>query len=85
MDALRDRLAQAIRNQSEQWEKDLRHVIEKLHLLSPLAILARGYAIAWKMPERRVLKSARGLRERDSIEVQLHEGKIYAQVQRTEV
>jgi exodeoxyribonuclease VII large subunit len=85
VDALRDRLAQVARNRVDHWDKDLRHLFEKLHLLSPLATLSRGYAITWKLPERRILKSAAAVQSGDSIEVQLQQGTIYAQVERSEL
>jgi len=84
-DALQERLLQTARRHLEGWEKDFARLSEKLHILSPLGTLSRGYAIAWKLPERKILKSASSLRPADQIEVQLREGKIYAEVQRTEI
>ena len=84
-DALEERLLQIARHCMEGWEKDFARLSEKLHLLSPLGTLSRGYAIAWKLPERKILKNASSLRPKDQIEVQLREGKLYAQVERTEV
>lgn len=85
VDGFRERLATAIRNQSEHWEKDLQHLFEKLHLLSPLATLSRGFAIAWKLPERHVLTRSADLKPDDRVEVQLQEGRFYAQIERTDV
>jgi exodeoxyribonuclease VII large subunit len=85
IDALRERLLQCIRNRADHWEKDVRHVLEKLHLLSPLATLSRGYAIAWTTAPRRLLTSAQDVRPQDQIEIQLHQGRIHAQVERTEL
>jgi exodeoxyribonuclease VII large subunit len=85
VDAMLERLRLSAQNRQEHRQKDLQHLLEKLHLLSPLATLSRGYAIAWKQPEHEVIKSARKIKESDTIEVQLHEGRIYAQVQRTEI
>ena len=84
VDQLRERLAQVARNRVDHWDKDMRHLFEKLHLLSPLATLSRGYAIAWKLPERQILKNVSSVQSNDRIEVQLHQGKIHAQVERTE-
>jgi exodeoxyribonuclease VII large subunit len=85
IDVLRERLQQAAANRMSHWDKDLRHVLQKLHLLSPLATLSRGYAIAFTSPERRVVKSAAALKPKDLIEIQLHEGRVHAEVQRTEL
>ena len=83
--ALHERLRQILANQSEHWEKDLRHLVEKLHLLSPLATLSRGYAIVRTTPGRRVLTQADQVKPQDPIEIQLHQGRVYAQVERTEI
>jgi len=85
VDALWERLLQIVGHGLEGWERDFAQVSGKLQLLSPLATLARGYAIAWKLPERKILKKASSLRTEDQIEVQLLEGKVYAEVKRTEI
>ncbi|SRR5258706_3338147 len=85
IDALRERLLQIAQHRLAGWTKDFALVSGKLNLLSPLATLSRGYAIAWKLPERNILKSASSLEPEDQIEVQLREGKVYAQVKRTEI
>ena len=82
-DALQDRLLQIARHHMEAWDSHFARLAEKLQLLSPLGTLARGYAIAWKLPQRTLLKSTSSLRPQDQIEVQLHEGKIYAKVEST--
>jgi exodeoxyribonuclease VII large subunit len=85
VDALRERLTRIAGHRVSAWEGDFARLSGKLHLLSPLGTLARGYAIAWKHPEKRILKNASALQPKDQIEVQLREGKIYAEVQRTEL
>ena len=85
VDALRERLLQIAQHRLDGWTKDFALISGKLNLLSPLATLSRGYAIAWKLPEKQILKSASSLKPEDEIEVQLREGKVYAQVKRTEI
>ncbi|MDQ6893760.1 MAG: exodeoxyribonuclease VII large subunit [Acidobacteriota bacterium] len=58
----------------------LQTAAEKLHLVSPLAVLARGYAIAWKDGKRSPILSADEVRIGDGIRVRLHEGEIRAVV-----
>jgi exodeoxyribonuclease VII large subunit len=84
VDMLRLRLAGAARNKTAHWDKDLGHLLQKLHLLSPLATLSRGYAIAWESPGRRVLRDASSVKPGERIEIQLHKGRIHAEVERTE-
>ena len=53
---------------------------EKLHLESPLAVLSRGYAIAWKEGRRAPILSADEVRIGDGLRIRLHEGEIRAVV-----
>lgn len=51
---------------------------QKLQLVSPLAILARGYAVAFREGARSPLLSSAGLKLGDRIRVKLHQGEIRA-------
>jgi exodeoxyribonuclease VII large subunit len=85
VDRLTERLRQVFDSARAHQEKDLRHLCEKLQLLSPLATLSRGYAVAWKLPERRILKDAGDTAAGQDLEVQVAKGRVYAKVQRTEL
>jgi len=56
-------------------EGALETVTGKLNSLSPLAVLARGYALAWKLPEHRLLRDASVLSQGDVVKLQLHKGR----------
>jgi exodeoxyribonuclease VII large subunit len=51
-----------------------------LKALGPLAILARGYSITRKMPEKRILKSSRNAETGESIEIILSDGSLAARI-----
>ncbi len=51
-----------------------------LDLLSPLAILGRGYSLTYKLPEGILVRQAGILSRGDLIRVRLHEGKIECEV-----
>jgi len=85
VDSLREKLTQTLSNRAAHWDKDLRHLFEKLHLLSPLATLSRGYAIVRKLPERVLLKNAADLAPRDRVEIEFSQGRVHAQIERTHV
>ena len=53
---------------------ELETVVGKLDSLSPLAVLARGYSLAWKLPEEALLKDVRALSRGDAVRLQLHKG-----------
>lgn len=54
----------------------------KLHVLSPLAVLGRGYALAWRMPERTLVRSAIQLKPGDHLEVRFGQGAVSADVRK---
>ncbi|MGH9369527.1 MAG: exodeoxyribonuclease VII large subunit [Thermoanaerobaculia bacterium] len=61
----------------------VRAAAAKLDALSPLAVLSRGYAVAWKAGAKRPLLSAAEARAGDRIRVRLHEGELGAIVRET--
>ncbi len=56
----------------------------RLGALSPLAVLERGYSIAHKLPEERIVKSAAELQVGDQLRVSFGQGKALCLVQDTE-
>jgi exodeoxyribonuclease VII large subunit len=52
-----------------------------LSALSPLAVLERGYAIAHKLPEERIVKSAAALEIGDLIRITFAEGQSFCRVE----
>jgi exodeoxyribonuclease VII large subunit len=51
-----------------------------LDSLSPLGVLARGYALVWDAQGRRLLRSADDVRVGDDVRVRLHQGSLVASV-----
>jgi exodeoxyribonuclease VII large subunit len=56
----------------------LRECGEKLGLVNPFAILARGYAVAYREGAKSPLTSAASVRPGERIRVRLHEGELRA-------
>ena len=54
----------------------------RLHALSPLAVLSRGYAIALHLPTGKALLRAADARAGDALELRLHDGSLQARVER---
>ena len=80
VDELAARLPEAVRRVLLGSEKDLRLQLEKLDAFSPLKVLARGYAIAQKLPGGGILRRASEARPGDKVRVRLHEGNIDCEV-----
>jgi len=57
----------------------------KLDVLSPLNILARGYSIAYKLPENEVLKNTSQVRVNDKVKVRLYQGHIICTVEEANI
>jgi exodeoxyribonuclease VII large subunit len=56
---------------------------ERLGALSPLAVLARGYAIC-QLPDGAFLKDARSVHRGDAVRVHLHRGRLRCEVKEVE-
>lgn len=61
-------------------QSEFAKAIEKLHNLSPLNILSRGYSIAFKMPEEQIIKDTKFIKAGDTVKVKLHKGEILGEV-----
>jgi len=73
------RLTQVINTTLEYSEQNLQHQIQQLNAFSPLATLARGYAIV-KDKTGRVCTDTTCLSSGDNIEITLEKGQVNAQI-----
>lgn len=55
---------------------------EKLNALNPLAILERGYSIAWRLPRDEIIKDASLLKDEDKVRIKVHKGEFMAKVEK---
>lgn len=74
------RLSSAMRRALDRHAHLLSASAQRLDAISPLAVLARGYAIA--LHDGAAVREARELAEGDSLEVRLHEGSVDAVVRK---
>ncbi|MDI6783316.1 MAG: exodeoxyribonuclease VII large subunit [bacterium] len=54
---------------------------EKLEVLSPLSILARGYSISFKLPGKQIIRKSEQLNSGDKVEVKLEQGGFIGNVE----
>jgi exodeoxyribonuclease VII large subunit len=78
LDYLLGALVPAMTRRLEASENEMRGGLEKLHLLSPLAVLGRGYSIAFK--GKTAVRDASKLAVGDRLELRLHKGAVQADV-----
>jgi exodeoxyribonuclease VII large subunit len=84
MVALRQRLLQTGGTTIERFRARHRTLAAQLSALSPVAILSRGYALAWKMPERALVRDAGQLAAGDTLSLLFGKGGATASVQSIE-
>ena len=70
-------LARHLSARIQNWGEMLKGQAGRLEALSPLAVLSRGYAIAWA-GSGQILKSSSQVKSGEEIKVRLHEGEIRA-------
>ncbi len=76
-------LAAAIKRGEHRAVAQLANVAARLDTLSPLAVLARGYAVAWNADKTRALRDAATLAPGDTIHVTLARGELECVVDST--
>jgi exodeoxyribonuclease VII large subunit len=78
------RLVQAGMSQVDRLRARLRPVIAQLDALSPLAVLSRGYALAWQLPEKTLVRDAGQLAPDDKVLLRFGKGGARAVIERIE-
>jgi exodeoxyribonuclease VII large subunit len=74
------RLANAVRQRQHRATAQLGNVAGRLDTLSPLAVLGRGYAVAWNEDKTQALRDAASVAPGDTVRVTLSRGEIEAKV-----
>ncbi|HLD30273.1 MAG TPA: exodeoxyribonuclease VII large subunit [bacterium] len=82
LEYVEEKLQLKIKELVEDCGQRLNLLREKVNLLSPMNILSRGYAIAYTLPDKKILKSSSDVNTDDSILVKLKEGEIECAVKR---
>ena len=77
------RLGNAARSRHHRAQAQLGQMAARLDTLSPLAVLGRGYAVAWNADKTMVLRDAAAVAPGDTVRVTLSRGEIEAKVSKT--
>ena len=80
---LDERLHAATRRSRDRADSRFRVLAGRLENLSPLAVLARGYAVCWSGDRSTILRSAGAVAAGDHVEVTLHDGELRCRVEAT--
>jgi exodeoxyribonuclease VII large subunit len=89
--SLGDRVAAALRLLRERMANSfavrqaaLAESVAKLDSLSPLAVLARGYSITYRLPDAEIVRDSSEMRPGDRVRVRLHRGLLTCGVEQVE-
>lgn len=82
--AAEGRLTHAAAASRHRAERQFRDAAARLEALSPLAVLARGYAVCWTADRRAVLRRAADVGPGDTVRVTLGEGELGCRVESTD-
>jgi exodeoxyribonuclease VII large subunit len=74
------RLTVAATRRRHRADSRLRTLAGRLENLSPLAVLARGYAVCWNADRTAIIRSASAVSPGDRVRVTLHEGELACEV-----
>ena len=79
-----NRLRSAATRHRDRAEARFSVLVGRLDTLSPLAVLARGYAVCWNADRTAVVRRATSVRPGDVVRVTLHEGELQCDVRKAE-
>jgi exodeoxyribonuclease VII large subunit len=79
------RHGQIVRHILEIQKQKMAGFLGKLGSLSPLSILQRGYSITRRLPSLQILRDAGLVKEGDKVEVKLHRGTLFCDVEKTKI
>jgi exodeoxyribonuclease VII large subunit len=78
------RLRAAMIRNRDRADARFRILVGRLDNLSPLAVLARGYAVCWNEDRTAIVRAASQVTRGDRVRVTLHEGELHCDVTRIE-
>jgi exodeoxyribonuclease VII large subunit len=78
--ASRGRLENAVRRRQHRAAAQLGNVAGRLDTLSPLAVLGRGYAVAWNGDKTQIIRDASVVAPGDTVRVTLAKGELDCEV-----
>ena len=82
--AAHGRLRSAARRNRDRADARFRVLVGRLENLSPLTVLARGYAVCWNEDRTAVISRAAAVNPGDRVRVTLHEGELQCEVRKAE-
>jgi exodeoxyribonuclease VII large subunit len=77
-------MAHRFQNRISEARHQLDSAVGKLEVLNPLAVLTRGYAITYKLKDRRILRKSSEVEVGEAVRIRLGEGSIECRVTATE-
>ena len=77
------RMRGAAARRRDRARAQLQHAVGRLETLSPLAVLGRGYAVAWNADKTSVLRDASTVAAGDTVHVRLERGELKCEVHST--
>ncbi len=77
------RLRHAVAVRRQQADTRTRELAARLHALSPLAVLGRGYAVCWNESRTAIIRSSHSVQPGDGVRVTLADGDIRCKVTET--
>ncbi len=78
------RLAAAVARHLHASDGRLRGAAARLDSLSPLAVLARGYAVCWNADRTAIIRDTSHVSTGDAVHVRLHRGELHCHVDRSD-
>ena len=75
-----ERLGATLAHRRQKLRNQVSHLTGRLEALSPLGVLARGYAVCWDDEQTRILRDSATVSVGDNVAIRLARGRLSARV-----
>ncbi len=82
IDDYRDTMDKTVIHILELSQAKLENVIGKLSSLNPQSVLKRGYSLAFKLPERKLIRDVSMIKKGDRVEIKVERGSFVSRVEK---
>ena len=84
LEASRQRRTRAVAGIQVEQRRRIERVVARLETLSPLGVLARGFAVCWNDQQTQILRNSADVAVGDTVRIKLQDGELRCDVRETE-
>lgn len=82
IDDHRETMQKSVLHMLELSKRDIENMLGKLSSLNPQSVLKRGYSLAFKLPERKLIRDVSTIKKGDKVQIKVEHGSFVSRVEK---